>query len=251
MGIDLLAVGAHPDDVDMIAGGTIAKLVSRGKSVVILDLTRGEMGSRGSPDLRAKEAQCAAGVLGVNERITLDLGDGRLEDNMENRRKVMEIIRQFKPTVVAGHYWDDLHPDHAASGKILRSIMYSCGFLNYPAAGEPYRPNEFLFFMAHTPFEPSFIVDITGFQEKKMQAVRCFSSQFYSQESREAPTLLAQPDFLDRLEGRARYYGSLIDRPFGEPFLTVRSVPMVDPVDHYAPFPKFYGGKEKDADKNV
>jgi len=238
VGIDLLAIGAHPDDVDMTVGGTLAKLADRGKSVVILDLTRGEMGSRGSPEERAQEAQAAARVLGVKERIILDLGDSRLEDNAENRRRVMEWIRRLRPALVLAHHWNDLHPDHMAVGRIMRAVMHTSGFAKYPADGEPYRPNEVLFYMAHTPFEPSFIVDISEWHERKMEAVRCFRSQFHDPKAEGPPTLLSQPGFLKRLEGRARYFGSLIDRDFGEPFYVVRAVPMVDPVDHYAPFPK-------------
>ena len=170
MAIDVLAVGAHPDDVDMTLGGTLAKLVSFCREVVILDLTRGEMGSRGTADLRAQEAQSAAAVLGVKQRITLDLGDGTLENDAESRCEVIEIVREQRPKLVFGPYWDDLHPDHAAAGRILRAIMYPSGFANYPAEGEPYRPNEYLFYMAHTPFEPTLVVDISGFHEKKMES---------------------------------------------------------------------------------
>jgi bacillithiol biosynthesis deacetylase BshB1 len=240
MGIDVLAIGAHPDDVDMICGGTLAKLAARGRTCVILDLTRGEMATRGTPETRDDEARAAAAVLGARERIILDLGDGLLSDSDENRREVIEVIRRLRPTVVLTHYWEDLHPDHAAAGNILRSIMYPLGFANYPASGEPFRPNEVLFFMAHTPFEPSFVVDIEGFHDKKLEAIRCFRSQFHNPESTEPPTGISEPDFLLRLEARARYFGNLIGRTFGEPFLVTRKVPMVDPVEHYASFTKLY-----------
>lgn len=243
MGVDVLAIGAHPDDVDMTCGGTLAKLVGRGRSVAMLDLTRGEMGTRGTPELRAQEARAAAEVLGVNERITLDFGDGRLENNAENRRKVIEEVRRLRPILILTHYWEDLHPDHAAAGQIVRSIMYPVGFANYPAEGEPYRPNEVLFFMAHTPFEPSFIVDVDDFHERKMEAIRRFGSQIYQDDTDDPPTQISQPDFLTRLEARARHYGSLIGRSFGEPFLVTRAIPMVDPVDHYDAFPKVYSAK--------
>jgi len=244
MGVDLLAVGAHPDDVDMIVGGTLAKLAHRGKEIVILDLTRGEMATRGTPEQRAKEAQEAARVLGVKKRIGLDLGDGRLQDNEESRRQVIEVIREFRPTVVMGHYWEDLHPDHVAAGSIMRSVMYPAGFAHYPAAGEPFRPSEFLYFMAHFLFTPSFVVDISEFHAKKMEAVTCFGSQLFAEGSREPPTGISQPGFLKKLEGRARHFGSLIDQEFGEPFFVIRTVPMLDPVEHYAPFPRIHAGRE-------
>lgn len=244
MEVDVLAIGAHPDDVDMIAGGTVAKMAARGKSVVILDLTRGEMATRGTPEQREEEARAAGGVLKVKDRINLDLGDGRLEDNTENRCKLIEVIRDLRPSLVMGHHWEDLHPDHVAAGWLLRSIMYPLGFTNYPAGGEPYRPKEFLYFMAHLPFSPSFVVDTSDFQARKMEAVKCFRSQLFAEESDEPATGISRPDFLMKLEARARYFGSQIEKTFGEPFFSLRAVPMEDPVDHYAPFPRIHAGKE-------
>jgi bacillithiol biosynthesis deacetylase BshB1 len=243
MAVDVLAIGAHPDDADMICGGTLAKLAAGGRTVAILDLTRGEMATRGTPETRRAEALASAGILGVAERVALDLGDGRLENNAANRRSVIEVIRRLRPTLILTHYWDDLHPDHAAAGHLVRSVMYPVGFANYPADGEPYRPNEVLFFMAHTPFVPSFIVDIDGFHDRKLAAVRCFVSQFHREGSTEPPTGIAQPDFLVRLEARARHFGGLIGRAFGEPFLVTRAVPMADPVAHYGPFPQIYSAR--------
>ena len=218
-------------------------MTSLGRNVVIADLTRGEMGTRGSPELRAAEAQASAKVLGVSERVILDLCDGCIENTADSRRQVIELIRRYRPTLVLTHYWDDLHPDHRIAGEIMRSVMYPVGFANYPAAGEPFRPNEVLFFMGHTPFPPSFVVDIDGFHDQKMTAIRCFASQFHQEESSALPTEIASPDFLTRLETRARYFGSLIGRTFGEPFLVTRTVPISDPVEHYQPFRKVYSSK--------
>ncbi len=246
MSIDVLAVGAHPDDVDLTVGGTIAKLTARGRSVTVLDMTRGEMGTRGTVETRANEAERAAKVLGVNERITLDLGDGILEDSIENRRQVIEIIRDLQPALVLGPYWEDLHPDHAAAGRLLCSVMYPSGFSKFPAEGEPYRPNEYLFYMAHTPFTPSLIVDITDFHEKKMEAIKCFASQIHSADKNEPPTGISRPDFLAMLEGRARHFGRLIGCPFGEPFLSRRPVPMADLLGHYELFPSIHPGMNQE-----
>lgn len=240
MSIDVLAVGAHPDDVDLTIGGTIAKLTSQGRSVIVLDLTRGEMGTRGTVETRAEEAERAAKVLGAGERITLDLGDGILENSLESRRQVIEVIRDLQPALVLGPYWEDLHPDHAATGRVLCSVMYPSGFSKFPAEGEPYRPNEYLFYMAHTPFAPSLIVDVTDFHEKKMEAIRCFASQIHSADKGEPPTGISQPDFLAMLEGRARHFGRLIGCTFGEPLLSRRPVPMADLVAHYELFPSIY-----------
>jgi len=247
MRVDVLAIGAHPDDVDMICGGTLAKLAARGRRVAILDLTRGEMGTRGTPELRAEEAMAAAEVLGVCQRTILDLGDGRLRDSEESRRQVIEILRALRPAIVMGHYWDDLHPDHCAAGRIVRSVIYPAGFSNYPAAGEPFRPNEALFFMAHTPFAPSFVVAIDEFHERKLEAVRCYKSQIHDPDSTAPQTGISQPDFLLRLEARARYFGAQIGRTHGEPFLVARAVPMEDPVAHYAAFAQTFPPSAADA----
>jgi len=244
MTVDVLAIGAHPDDVDMICGGTIAKLTAAGYRVAILDLTRGEMASRGTVAEREREAQAAAEVLGVCERTLLDLGDGRLENNARNRQAVIEVARRLRPRLILGHYWDDLHPDHCAAGEIVRAILYPMGFANYPAAGEPFRPHEALFFMAHTPFVPSFIVDVEDHHERKLEAVRCFRSQFFRPPQDDGPpTGISEPDFLQRLAARARHFGSLIGRSFGEPYIVTRAVPMEDPVAHYAPFAKLYSSR--------
>ena len=128
----------------------------------------------------------------------------------------------------------------AAAGKLVRAVMYPVGFANYPAAGEPFRPNEVLFYMMHTPFDPSFIFDVSGYWEKKLEAIRCFGSQVgpRADDDLEPPTNLSSPDFFRRLEGRSRHFGHLIGKTFGDAYTTVRPVPMDDPVAHYGPFDK-------------
>jgi bacillithiol biosynthesis deacetylase BshB1 len=236
--VDVVAIGAHPDDVEMTIGGTIAKLVSRGKSVAIVDLTRGEMGSNGTPELRATEAAAAAAVLGVSQRYCLDMGDGTLENSLKNRTAVMEILRELRPKIVFANHWHDLHPDHMATGSIVRDIMYPIGFRKFPAKGQAYRPHEFLFYMSHFPFEPSFVIDVTDHHETKLESVRCYASQLFNHHFDQVPTLIGDPEFVRRLEGRARHYGAMIQRRFGEPIFVSRAVPMDDVVDHYAPFTK-------------
>ncbi len=236
--IDILAMGAHPDDVELIAGGTIAKMIDRGRTIVIADLTRGEIGTRGDGETRAREAAEAARILGVRERINLDMGDGRVEDSLENRIRVVETIRRFRPAIVMAHHWNDLHPDHCAAGNLVSHIMESAGIGKFPARGEPFRPNAFLFFMGRLPFTPDFVVDTTGFFEKKAAAVRAYRSQLHDRESSEPATHISRPDFLVRLEARDRHFGNLIDRTHGEPFVMKRTVPMDDPAAHFAPFEK-------------
>jgi len=234
--VDVLAIGAHPDDVELIAGGTLAKMIARGRSVAVADLTRGEAGTRGDAETRLREAAAAAAALGVQERVNLAMPDGALQDTLENRVKLVELIRRFRPAIVLAHHWEDLHPDHSAEGTMIRNIMYPAGLARYPAAGEPFRPNAFLFFMGHLPFAPSFIVDTSGFFEQKKAAIQCYRSQLFDQGSSERATRLSQPDFLARIEARDRYFGGLIERTHGEPFATVRAVPVDDPAALYAPF---------------
>ena len=235
-GVDIMAIGAHPDDVEMIVGGTVAKMADRKRSVVIVDLTRGEMGTRGDAETRAREAAEGAAVLGAGERINLDMGDGTLEDTLENRVRVLETIREYRPSLVLCHHWEDLHPDHCAAGRIVSNIMYPLGFEKFPARGEPYRPNAVLFYMAHLPFAPSLVVDTSGYFERKKDAIRVYRSQLHSPGSRERLTGIAKPDFLLRIEARDRYFGGLIERSHGEPFFLRRALPMEDPVAHFAPF---------------
>ncbi len=236
MGVDILAIGAHPDDVDMIAGGTLAKLADRGREIVIADLTRGETATRGTAERRSREAAAAANVLGAAHRENLDLGDGVLENNMASRRKIIELVRTYRPVLLLTHHERDLHPDHAAAGRMVRDAFYPGGFSNFPADGSSWRPNELLFFMAHTPFEPGFVVDISNYHDRKMNAVKCFVSQLHKPRSNEPATGISKPGFLPALEGRARYFGSLIGVEYGEPFLPLRTVPVDDPVDLYQDF---------------
>jgi len=238
MTVDVLAIGAHPDDIELIAGGTIAGLVRRGKRVAVIDLTRGEMGTRGTAEERAREAAAAAEVLGLAERINLDLGDGRVANTRENRRRVIGEMRRLRPSIVLNHHWHDLHPDHCAAAEIMRDSMYPVGMPKYDAEGEAYRPNEVLFFMGHFPFEPDVIVDVSEDMETKLAACRCYRSQLYQEGSVERETNISQRDFLEHITARARHYGSQILKTYGEPFAVRRPVPVLDLVDQYRAFSK-------------
>jgi bacillithiol biosynthesis deacetylase BshB1 len=231
--VDVAAIGAHPDDVEISVGGTLAKLRSRGYSLALIDMTRGEMGTRGTPERRADEAAAAAQALGAVERVNLDLGDGVMENTLANRVKLVQVLRRLRPKIVLAPYWEDLHPDHSVAGRIACDIMYPLGFEKFPAEGEPYRPGEFLFYLEHFVREPSFIVDVSGFLEQKLRAVRCYASQLHDPHSTERDTGISRPDFLDRIEARARHFGSMIRAAHGEPFLTRRAVPLDDPVAAY------------------
>lgn len=231
--LDMLAVGAHPDDVDLTIGGLVARMTRMGKKVGILDLTRGEMGSRGTPESRESEAKAAAEILGVESRQNLDLGDGQLLPSLESRRRVIEVIRRERPEIVVAPYWEDLHPDHAHAGQIVLESFYPSGFVHYPAEGEAYRPRGMLFFQSHFRFDPSFVVDTTETFEAKMEAVRCFASQLH-QEGIDGPkTNISHPEFLQRIEARDRHYGALIGKKFGEPIFSPRVLRIDNPLEHF------------------
>lgn len=234
--VDALAIGAHPDDVELLIGGTISKLTAAGRKVVILDITRGEMGTRGTAEIRAEEARAAAAVLGVADRRNLGQADGCVAPTPEARAALIEVIRELRPVVVFCHHRHDLHPDHIATHELLLQSLYPSGFAKFPARGAPYRPHACLLYMGHFPSAPSFIVDTQGHFEVKERAIRCFASQLHDPCSTAPRTRISSPDFLPRIEGRDRYFGGFIERSHGEPFVVLGHMPMGDPVAHFAPF---------------
>ncbi|MCZ6689487.1 MAG: bacillithiol biosynthesis deacetylase BshB1 [Planctomycetota bacterium] len=231
--IDVLAIGAHPDDVEFGVGGILARLAQQGKKVKIVDLTRGEIGTRGTPEIRKAEAEASARVLGVEDREILDLGDGQLQANLESRRAVIEIIRKHRPTIVIAPHVEDLHPDHASAGRIVSEAFYPSGFANYPAGGEAYRPRGVLFYQAHLRFDPSFVVDTSETFDKKMEAIRCYASQLHKEQDDEPQTGISHPEFLGRIEARDRYYGSLVGSKYGEPLRSLRLLRTDSPLDFF------------------
>lgn len=216
---DVLAIGAHPDDVELTMGGTLLRLRDAGRSVAILDLTRGEGGTRGTPLRREAEATEAARLLGAESRTILDHGDGVLVDSMEVRRSVVDAIRRHRPTLVLAPHWDDLHPDHAAAGAAVRAVRYTSGMVNwFPGEHPPHRARTFLFSMHHTPFEPSVVVDVSPVWERALELARCFQSQLHRPGSAEPRTNIASADFLVKWEARHRHFGSLVGVPHGQVF---------------------------------
>jgi len=229
---DVLAIGAHPDDVELAMGGLLLRLRDAGRSVAILDLTRGEAGTRGTPEIRAKEAAAAARLLGAEERTILDLGDARLEPGLEARRAVVDAIRRLRPSLVLAARPGDLHPDHAAAGEAVRSVRYVCGMAKWhPGPHPPHRPRDFLFSMHHsTDLPPSLVVDVTPVFERKMALVRCFASQLHDPASKEPGTRISSEDFLPAWEARHRWFGERIGVRYGEPWYCEGPVPVTDPA---------------------
>jgi bacillithiol biosynthesis deacetylase BshB1 len=229
--LDVLAVFSHPDDAELTMAGTLLKLKSLGYRTGIADMTRGEMGTRGTPEIRAKEALDSARILGLDARVNLALPDGHLSLNEENRLAVARLFRRYSPKVVFTSHWDDPHPDHAATAHIVREAARLATMRRYDA-GPGQNPIK-MPTVAHAVYSrlvvPSFIVDVSEFAEKKMAAIRAYASQFYLADSKEPETRIAQKGFLKQIEDRARYYGSLIGVDDGEPFYVREALNVEDP----------------------
>ena len=230
--IDILAIGAHPDDAEIGAGGTLLRCASLGYRTGILDMTRGELGTRGTAEERAKESADAAEVLGLAWRGTIDLGDGHVRDTPESRKALVRIYRELRPKVVLTHYWEEPHPDHIATSKLARDCVYLSGLAKYENADglERFRPSCVAHFNLPRWVTASFVVDISEWYEAKEKAIACHRSQLHDPERKELETALSTSDFSDRLRARGRYYGTLIGANHGEPFLVREALAIDDPV---------------------
>ena len=223
MTLDVLVFAAHPDDAELAMGGTIARFANDGFGVGIVDLTRGEMGTRGNADSRQKEALEAAKILKTSIRENLLLPDGDIEISNDNIRKVVMLMRKYKPKIVFAPYFSDRHPDHINASKLIKRAMFVSGLEKITTseseiAQRAYRPAKLFYYMQTYTFEPSFIVDISNFFETKMKSVWAYSTQFHNPESNEPETFISSPEFIDYIDARAKYYGFQIGKKFGEPF---------------------------------
>lgn len=237
MAVDVLAIAAHPDDVELTCGGTLVSLKARGYRFGIVDLTRGEMGTRGSPEIRAAEAQRAAEILGAEFREGLDLGDGGLKTDREQELAVIDVIRREKPRLVLTPYPDDRHPDHRRAGQLVTDAAYYAGLRKLVTARAAHRPQQTIYFSTFEVQEPDFLVDVTAVIEIRRAAMRAFVSQFHDPSSAEPQTRLSQQDFLEAVEARARHFGSMIGAEFAEGF-KARRPPRIDDL------PKAFEGRE-------
>ena len=230
MKLDVVAFGAHPDDIELSVGGTLAKLAERGYRTGVVDMARGELGTRGNVHVRSTEAQASAKVLGLQVRDNLKLPDGQIFDNQAARLKVIRVLRKYRPDLVLTHYWDDKHPDHVHGSQIVTEACYLSGLAKIQTGQERFRPKKVLYFMLPPYVLPSFVVDISGHFEKKMKALGCFHSQLHNPRSKEPGTYLSVPEFLPALESQHRYYGTLIQSKYGEAFYCKESISVDDPV---------------------
>jgi bacillithiol biosynthesis deacetylase BshB1 len=230
--IDALAIAAHPDDVEFSCGGTLLKLVSMGYSVGILDMARGELGTRGSAEIRAREAEAAGRIIGVTVRDNLELPDGHIVFTEEFRRRMVRKIRQYRPTIIFTQYWEDPHPDHVHTCQIVREAAHLAGLAKYDVESgqERFRPRAVAHFNFPRTSVPSFIVDISDVAKQKWEAALCYKSQLHDPASKEPQTNLSSELFLKQLEARSRYWGALIGVEFGEAFVVREALNVDDPV---------------------
>jgi len=226
--LDVLAFSAHPDDIELAAAGTLIKLIKQGYKVGIVDMTRGEMGSRGNREIRQKEAEEAARLMGASIRVCLDIPDGNVEVTRDNHMRVIEVLRKYRPRIIFTHYWMARHPDHIATSKLVTDACYLSGLAKIDTGQQRFRPKRILFHQILYDVVPSFVVDISAEVEQKWKVIKAHKSQFYDPQSEEPETILSAPTFLEGIEARMRYFGALIGVSHAEPFLTTEPIVIPD-----------------------
>jgi bacillithiol biosynthesis deacetylase BshB1 len=227
--VELLAIAAHRDDVELTCGGTLAKAVQQGHRVGIVDLTQGETGTRGDAATRAAEAMRAATALGVQVRLNAGLPDAHLHNDEASRAVLVELIRRTRPRAVILPYAVGRHPDHRTAAELGRDACYLAGLAKFGGAGAPHRPFKILYALAYRedPVKPSFVVDISDSFDAKMKAIRCYASQFDGAKAAGEIFPTGQ-DLYELIRIQSAHYGSLIRRPYGEPFFTYETVDVDD-----------------------
>jgi N-acetylglucosamine malate deacetylase 1 len=231
MQLDILAFGAHPDDVELFAGGTMAKMAALGYSTGVVDMTRGELGSRGTAAQRSQEARKAAGILGLKVRENLGLPDGAVVVSNEARIKVIRMLRKYCPPIVLTHYWDDKHPDHVHTSQLVAEAVHHSGLVKIKTGQARYRPQTIIYFKVPPNVIPSFAVDVSEFIEQRNAAIAAYRSQLFDPSSREPSTKLSHPDFLVHVENLHSYYGTTIGAKKGEAFIIKDMLEIKDLVD--------------------
>jgi bacillithiol biosynthesis deacetylase BshB1 len=228
MKLDILAIAAHPDDVEISAGGTVLKSIQQGKKVGIVDLTRGELGSRGSGDLRMIEADAASKILGISARVNLGLADGFFENNETSLRKIIEQIRIYKPEIVLTNAPSDRHPDHGRASQLVRDACFYSGLRKIETGQEAWRPKSVYMFNQDYYNKPDFVVDVTEFWETKMEALKAYGSQFFDPNSKEPKTPISGEEFFDFLRARSMDFGRPAGYLLAEGFMVDRTIGVED-----------------------
>jgi len=229
MKLDILVFGSHPDDAELGAGATIAKEVASGKKVGIVDLTRGELGTRGSVEIRDKEAKEAARILGVTVRENLEFADGFFVNDKYHQMAIIRLLRKYQPEIVLCNAIEDRHIDHAKGSKLVSDSCFLSGLLKIDTKMEgddlwqdPWRPKQVYHYIQWKNIEPDFVVDVSGYIDKKEEAIMAYSSQFHNPKSNEPDTPISSKNFLDSVNYRARDLGRLIGVDHAEGFISER-----------------------------
>ncbi len=220
MKLDLLAIAAHPDDVELTCGGTLAKMAKRGYRVGILDLTAGEMGTRGTPATRTREAAKAARILGVRWRGNLGVPDSDVQPNRQNKLRLAQMLRDLQPGTVILPYWEARHPDHYHACTLGYEACFLAGLKQLPIEGEAFRPHKILYATSYAHARPTFVVDISAHYEQRRRAILAYGSQFRPpKKARQSKVHLPLDQLEEEMNHLARHYGRMIGVRYGEPFL--------------------------------
>ncbi len=231
--VDILAIGVHPDDVELGAGATVLKQIDLGYKVAIVDLTKGELGTRGSAALRMKEAKKAMEYAGVSHRENLSMSDGFFENNKANKIKIIKAIRKYQPDIVLANALRDRHPDHGRASLLIRESCFLAGLVKIKTKEgsknqTKWRPRKVFCYIQDHDIEPDVVVDVTGYMDRKIEFVQCYGSQFFSPKSKAPQTPISTLAFLDNLRGRAKVFGRRIGTEYGEGFTCEEYIGITD-----------------------
>lgn len=229
MKLDILAFGVHPDDVELGCAGTIMAAIDQGKKVGIVDLTRGELGTRGTPTTRTHEAAAAAKIMGVDVRENLDMADGFFINDEAHQRKIIALIRKYQPDVILANAPEDRHPDHGRSAKLVSDAAFLSGLRKIETIHEgvtqnAWRPAYTFHYIQDRFIQPSFVIDITAYMERKMEAVLAYGTQFTSADTSEPQTYISSPQFLETVKARALMLGKRIGVGYAEGYITEKII---------------------------
>lgn len=228
--VDILAIGAHPDDVELGCGGALAALRERGRTFGILDLTRGEAGTRGTPEIRARESAEAARILGATFRTSLDLGDGNLRTDRDAELQVIDVVRRARPRLVFAPHEKDRHPDHVRASRLSVSACFYAGLRSLVREDPAHRPQQVVFYLSSFVAEPSFLVDVSDVFDRKVASIRAYASQFYDPRSEEPRTFISSEEYFLGIEARAQTFGRLANVRHAEAFVSHAPPVLADPM---------------------
>ncbi len=229
MKLDILAFGVHPDDVELGCAGTIMAAIDQGKKVGIVDLTRGELGTRGTPTTRTQEAEAAAKIMGVDVRENLDMADGFFANDEAHQRKIIALIRKYQPDIILANAPEDRHPDHGRSAKRVSDAAFLSGLRKVETIYEgmtqnAWRPAYTFHYIQDRFIQPSFVIDITAYMERKMEAVLAYGTQFTNADTSEPQTYISSPQFLETVKARALMLGKRIGVGYAEGYITEKII---------------------------